>query len=252
MLNFKKMKLSQKFAKLLLVTFTFGLVFFMACQYDSNNTIPNIDFSAYLNKYNEGKSPEMKGKILKGKIHLQGTRDNNLVLWVEGDDNVENKIMFLQSSTKVDSNYGLVIPKGEILFLADYLLVKSSNNKHFYFVALSVSKPQIDLSQIKFDNKFAGYGLIFTENPNLYREFVKTSNKGLTTRTSNDNPYQDTGSLTTVDDLSCKCRTNDKSDRDCTSGGKNSTSCSESTNKIGPSESCSVTCGTGSYSCCIN
>ena len=246
------MKQPQKFAKLLLVTLTLGLAIFTACQYDSNNTVPNIDFSAYLNQYNEGKSPETKGKILKGKIHLQGTRDNNLVLWVEGDDNVENKIMFLQSSTKVDSNYGLVIPKGEILFLADYLLVKSSNNKHFYFVALSVSKPQIDLSQIKFDNKFAGYGLIFTENPNLYREFVKTSNKGLTTRTSNDNPYQDTGSLTTVDDLSCKCRTNDKSDRDCTSGGKNSTSCSESTNKIGPSESCSVTCGTGSYSCCIN
>lgn len=246
------MKQPQKFAKLLLVSLTLGLAVFIACRNDSNSTIPNIDFSAYLNQYNEGKSPETKGKILKGKIHLQGTKDNNLVLWVEGDLNVENKIMFLQSSTKVDSNYGLVIPEGEILFLTDYLLVKSSNNKHFYFVALSVTKPQIDLSQIKFDNKFAGYGLIFTENPNLYNEFVKTSNKGLVTRTSYNDPYQDTGSLTTVDDVSCKCRTNGSSDRDCTSGGKNSTSCSESTNKNGPSESCTVTCGSGSYSCCIN
>ena len=248
------MKQPQKFAKLLLVSLTLGLAVFIACRNDSNSAIPNIDFSAYLNQYNEGKSPETKGKILKGKIHLQGTKDNNLVLWVEGGLNVENKIMFLQSSTKVDSNYGLVIPKGEILFLTDYLLVKSSNNKHFYFVALSVTKPQIDLSQIKFDNKFAGFGLIFTESPDLYKEFVKTSNKGLITRTSTDDnngdPYQEPGSPTTDNDVTCKCRANNIPDDDCASGGRGSTSCSESVTIKGLSESCSVNCGPGTFSCC--
>lgn len=211
-----------------------SIIFFQfhACSKDAAKqkfAVP--DFEGFMSEYNIGKFEQDKAMILQGKIHLGVTKQNNLIIWAEGE-NSSNNILYLQTDEKVTLNK--TIENGKILVTPAYFIVSASDGSEVYLYQNSSYKVDDKFASLTPTRTFKGWGTIRMGNKEIYDRLVSQSSN-IATRNA------------LIEDAEpiCKCVANGDS-ASCTAGGTGSTSCSKSNT----SGNCTVSCSGGYYACC--
>ena len=184
--------------------------------------------SELLSQYNQNLLEYQQGELLSGTVDFQNYDDSLLLIHIDSASSDGEEIVY---QLQIDSQYELETTTwedAELLFLHENVIVTNNlDGTDYWFKLSSASAPDsLDVSEI--DNTFEGYGLIRVAIP---RESSGVSWSDPTTYA-----------------VKCKCQRDDVSDDNCTSGGRNATSCSVSN----ASGSCTVSCGDKylGYACC--
>ena len=108
------------------------MLLFFACKKQTASFEP-LDFDSYVKEFNVDKLPEEKGQVLKGKVHLNVTKEKFLVLWIE-DKLQPNHVFFLQPFQIIAVRKS--IENGQVLIMKNFFIINSLDNNENYVLKL--------------------------------------------------------------------------------------------------------------------
>ena len=204
-----------------------------SCTKKSSNSSFYLDNAEQLlQDFNRGKHSHDKGELLEGQVYLRAASENRIAVYVESPSIEGTLLYLLQMEGLKDQNFKSILPKAQILFLKESLIINSLEDEKKFLLKLAPAQNLIPNEDVTL---FNGFGL----SRHLGYTFNFTGTAFARDGTGGD-PGDPPGIL-----VSCKCRLNGTT-HTCSSGGVGSTSCSKSF----AGESCSVDCATGYYACC--
>ncbi len=170
-------------------------------------------------------------------VHLIKTEDNAIVVFVEASERNQKCLFILQTREDYGIERNQSIENCSIVYSKTHVTFKAPDSTQIWVFKLSNVKEEFKEGTI-----MKGYGLILNFNEQLTDSIAKA--------VKDNKPVGPP-----VLEFSCKCAVNGTSSS-CDSGGTGSNGCSTTSSfsvaSSGATTGCSVSCGGGYYSCCVD
>ncbi len=174
---------------------------------------------------------------IKPTVYFKKSMDNTIVAYVENPTQKKGYVFILQTNNNVEIENDLVISDCSIEYYKTYVTFKSKDRRTTLVFKLSNFEQKYDDAKV-----IEGFGLVLDYNSTL-SEILSKSIK------NNDIVFPP------VLAFSCTCIKSITAAK-CDSGGPGSTGCSTTSGyqvaSSGATTGCSVSCGDGWYSCCVD
>ncbi len=229
----------KKQNRLLSILFFISLTVFIACNPPAENKAVFLDFDKYVTENNIGKFEQDKVQSLHGKVHINVTKENMIIVWVD-DATQPNNIFYLQQLKNEKVNKEIV--NGKVLVLNNLILIQNLDDNINYLLKLPDANLPDKFKTVNITTQYEGFALIRSIDAMNYKMLTdKYSN--LSTRSNNSEM------IDIVPKARCFNAINDIGKAEfsnCDAGGAGSIS-SQCSNDAGSNR---VTCFSGYFSCC--
>jgi hypothetical protein len=224
---------------LLSTLFSISLTVFIACNPPVENKAVFLDFDKYVTENNIGKLEHDKIQSLHGKIHINVTKENMIIVWVD-DSAQPNNIFYLQQLKNEKINKE--IANGKVLVLGNLILVQNLDDNTIHLLKLPDANLPDKFKNVSITTQYEGFALI--------RSVDVVNYKMLSDKYANLSARSDNSEMIDIEPKArCFNAVNDIGKAEfsnCDAGGAGSIS-SQCGNNEGSNI---VTCFSGYYSCC--